>query len=79
MNILHINKFYYLCGGSELVYFCTANILEHHGHKSLFFSMHILKKSPCENSNCFIICSYLVNTNALVSHFKTAGKIFYSF
>ena len=44
MNILHINKFHYLRGGSEAVYFGTANILESHGHKSLFFSMPYREK-----------------------------------
>lgn len=47
MNILHINNFHYIRGGSEAVYFKTAEMLEKCVHKSLFFSM----KHP-ENSSC---------------------------
>jgi hypothetical protein len=79
MNILHINKFHYLRGGSEKVYFAKANLLEHHGHKSLFFFMHHPENLPCETSNYFIPHVDLINTNGLVSQFTTAGRIFYSF
>lgn len=79
MKILLINKFHYLRGGSEVVYFGTANLLEHHGHKSLFFSMNHPDNLPCETSNFFMPYVDLVTNNGLVSQFKTAGRILYSF
>lgn len=78
MNILHINKFHYLRGGSEVVYFGTANLLEHHGHKSLFFSMHYPENLPCETSNYFMPYVDLVSSNGMISQLKTAGRIIYS-
>jgi len=78
MNILHINKFHYLRGGSEVVYFGTANLLEHHGHKSLYFSMHHPDNLPCETSNYFMPYVDLVSSNGMISQIKTAGRILYS-
>lgn len=39
MKILQINNYHTLRGGSERVYFETANILEKNGHDVLFFSL----------------------------------------
>ena len=77
MNILHINKFHYLRGGSEVVYFGTSKLLESHGHKSLFFSMHYPENLQCETSNYFMPYVDLVNTNGLVSQFKNNRRILY--
>lgn len=79
MNILHINKFHYLRGGSEVVYFNTAKILEEHGHKSLFFSMHHPDNIPCQTSNHFMPYVDLVNANGIINQFKSAGRVLYSF
>ena len=79
MNILHINKFHYLRGGSEMVYFGTANLLEHYGHKSLFFSMYHSENLPSETSNYFMPYVDLINSNGMISQLKTAGRILYSF
>src|SRR3972149_8223745 len=79
MNILHINKFHYLRGGSEMVYFGTANLLELHGHKSLYFSMHHPENLPCETRNYFMPYVDLVSNNGMISQLKTAGRILYSF
>ncbi|MCF6153468.1 MAG: glycosyltransferase family 1 protein [Candidatus Kuenenia stuttgartiensis] len=79
LNVLHINKFHYLRGGSEAVYFGTAKILESHGHKSLFFSMHHPDNIPCETSNYFM--PYVdLNTNrtGIGNQLKNAGRILYS-
>lgn len=37
MKILLINKFHYLRGGAERVYFNTAKVLSEHGHDLAFF------------------------------------------
>ena len=79
MNILHINKFHYLRGGSETVYFGTANILESHGHKSLFFSMHHPENIPCETSNYFMPYVDLdAPAKGVINQIKAAGRILYS-
>ena len=39
MKILQINKFFYVRGGSERVFFDTIKILEERGHKVVTFSM----------------------------------------
>ena len=54
LSVLHINKFHYLKGGSEVVYFQTARVLQEHGHKSIFFSMHHPENQPCEMSEYFV-------------------------
>lgn len=54
LTVLHINKFHYLKGGSEVVYFQTAQVLESHGHKSLFFSMYHPENFPCETAEYFV-------------------------
>lgn len=78
MNVLHINKFHYLRGGSETVYFRTADILKSHGHDSLFFSMHCLENIPCETSDFFMPHVDLVNDGGLLRQVKNAGRILYS-
>src|SRR4030066_2311129 len=80
INILHINKFHYLRGGSEAVYFGTANLLESHGHRSLFFSMHHPENLPCETGQYFMPYVDLnTNGNGLMGQLKAAGRILYSF
>ncbi|MBM2832855.1 MAG: hypothetical protein HW406_16 [Candidatus Brocadiaceae bacterium] len=79
MNVLHINKFHYMRGGSEAVYFRTADVLKLHGHKSLFFSMHCLENISCETSDFFMPYVDLVNNNGLMDQLKNAGRVLYSF
>src|SRR3990172_12873930 len=79
MNILHINKFHYLKGGAERVYFETTHLLESYGHRSIFFSMYNPENFPCETSNYFMPYVDLVTTNGMKSQIKTAGRILYSF
>ncbi len=79
MNILHINKFHYLRGGSEAVYFRTAKILESHGHKSLFFSMQHPENLSCETMDYFMPYVDLnTNSNGIIDQLKSTGRILYS-
>jgi glycosyltransferase involved in cell wall biosynthesis len=77
LTILHINKFHYLKGGSEVVYFQTARLLEKHGHKSLFFSMHHPNNLPCETSNFFVPFIDFNNLKGLKENFMGAWRILY--
>ena len=80
MNILHINKFHYLRGGSEVVYFNTSKLMESHGHNSIYFSMHHQANIPGETNNYFMPYVALdSNGNGIMEKIKTAGRILYSF
>lgn len=78
LNVLHINKFHYLRGGSETVYFGTAQLLEAHGHKSIFFSMRHPENIICDTSDYFISYIDFNKINRLTDHIKIAGRILYS-
>ena len=54
MKILLINKFHYLKGGAERVYFETKRLLEENGHDVICFSMQDEKNVPCTESGFFV-------------------------
>ena len=79
LAVLHINKFHYLKGGSEVVYFQISHVLEKHGHKSIFFSMHHPENKSCEMSEYFVP---YINYNDLKSTKETiqgSVRILYHF
>jgi len=78
LTILHVNKFHYLKGGSEVVYFQTAQVLESHGHKSLFFSMHHPDNQPCVTSDFFVPFIDFNKLEGLKENIRGAGRILYS-
>lgn len=78
LTVLHINKFHYMRGGSESVYFKTAHILERHGHRSIFFSMKHPENLPCETTNYFVPYIDFNYSSGLVSQLKSAGRLLYS-
>jgi len=79
MNILHINKYHYLRGGSEAIYFGTAKLLEAHGHSSVFFSIDHPENVPCESSKYFMTFIDLnTNDGSIIGHLRAAGRILYS-
>ena len=54
MKILQINNFHYRRGGSEAVYFNTAELLKKYGHEVIFFSSKMPDNLPCEQSKYFV-------------------------
>jgi len=54
MKVLLINKFHYLKGGAERVYFETKRILEENGHEVVCFSMQDKKNIPSTESEFFV-------------------------
>ncbi len=54
MKILQINNFHYRRGGSEAVYFNTAELLKKYGHEVIFFSSNMPENLPCEQSKYFV-------------------------
>ena len=54
MKILLINKFFYLKGGSETVFFEEADLLKRNRHQVAFFSMFDNRNLSCPQSRYFI-------------------------
>jgi len=54
MKVLLINKFHYLKGGAERVYFNTKEVLESRGHQVVCFSMKDEKNLPCDQEIYFV-------------------------
>ena len=54
MKILLINKFHYLRGGAEQVYFNTKKVLEKNGHQVVCFSMKDERNEPCQQDGFFV-------------------------
>ena len=54
MKILLINNFHFRKGGSEAVYFNTAEILQKNGHEVVFFSYKDEKNVDCEHTRYFV-------------------------
>ncbi|MDO8281333.1 MAG: glycosyltransferase family 4 protein [Thermodesulfovibrionia bacterium] len=79
MNILQINNNHFIIGGAATYYFMTAELLEKHGHKSYFFSMHWPKNFPCDTSEYFMPYVDLNAEHSLFNQLKIAGRILYSF
>ena len=46
MKVLQIDKYYYLKGGAETVFFNTMDLLEEHGHKVIPFCLKSKKNKP---------------------------------
>jgi len=54
MRVLLINKFHYLKGGSERVYFDTKKVLEQNGHEVVCFSMNDERNLPSAQAEYFV-------------------------
>ncbi len=54
MKILQINNFHYRRGGSEAVYFNTAELLKKNGHEVIFLASNMVGNLPCEQSKYFV-------------------------
>ncbi len=54
MNVLLANKFFYLKGGSETVFFQERDFLINNGHRVIDFSMVHLDNFPSDYSDCFV-------------------------
>jgi glycosyltransferase involved in cell wall biosynthesis len=76
-NILFLNKFYYLKGGSERVFFEEMSILEQHGHKCIPFSRRSPQNEPSEYERYF--APYLaLNQGVSIQNIRSAVEIVYS-
>lgn len=53
MKILQVNNFHHVRGGSDKVYFDTANLLKSNGHEVIFFSSKSKHNMPCAQEEYF--------------------------
>ncbi len=80
MKILLINKFHYLRGGAERVYFNTAKVLSEHGHDLAFFSMNRPKNVVSRWSKYFIdYVDYQDKKLSFLEKIKIVLKILYNY
>jgi glycosyltransferase involved in cell wall biosynthesis len=78
MNILFLNKFFYLKGGAERVYFEEMNVLRRHGHKCIPFSRRSTHDVESEYSGFFAPNLSLTRKLSYQS-IKNSIEIIYSF
>jgi Glycosyltransferase len=77
MKILLINLFHYRRGGSEVVYFNTADLLRSHGHEVIFFSQRWPENVSCPQSIYF--CKGIdANSPKLSDKIKGVVNYFYN-
>ena len=79
MKIILINKFFYLKGGSERVFFNQAELLRRKGHQVLFFSMQDDNNFPCSESNLFVDNIDYNRPGSIKDAISRSAKILYSF
>ena len=78
MKILHVNKFYFLKGGSEKYMFELARKSEAAGHKNMFFSMEDRRNVPSGYSGHFV-SNVDFNEMTLARKLRTAPRVLYFF
>lgn len=78
MRVLAINKYFWLKGGSEAVFFGEKEILESHGHIVVPFSMHGEKNITSQYSRYFVK-EIAYDKGSIIAKLSAAQKIIYSF
>lgn len=78
LTVLHINKFHFIVGGAEAIYFRTAEILQEHGHNSVFFAMQHPDNLPCNTSEYFMPLIDVYGRN-VVKHLRASFRNLYSY
>ncbi len=79
MDILQVNKFHHIKGGSERYYFELSNLLESEGHGIIHFSMEHPKNVPSPFSEFFVSNVDYNGPGTLMDRVSTAGRTVYSF
>lgn len=78
MKILMVNKFHYICGGSETYYFALKDLLERNGHTVIEFSMKDERNLPSEYESYFVENVDYNSNMTFGRKLKAAGSIIYS-
>ncbi len=78
MKVLLVNKFFYRRGGSEAVFFDTADLLRRDGDDVMFFSMHHPSNLRCAQSPYFVShIDFNARRNPL-NMLRASGRVLYS-
>ena len=77
MNILYINKFFYINGGVDRYYFDLADLFKNKGHKVGYFSMQSNLNRKSAWSKYFVSNVSYENQDTL-SKIKFTGRLLYS-
>jgi len=78
MKILLVNKYFYLRGGSDKVFFDEAALLQSKGHKVGFFSMQHPRNFPSRYAPDFVSRVDYAEKMGLLRRWQAAGRILYS-
>jgi glycosyltransferase involved in cell wall biosynthesis len=78
MKVLFINKFFYLRGGSERVFFDEASLLEKHGHEVGFFAMRHFRNLSSPYTPYFMPEVEYAEKMSLTRKLRETGRILYS-
>lgn len=79
MNILHINKFYYLRGGVERYMFNVMKEQTNAGHTVIPFSVHHPQNQKTKFSKYFLSNTNAKGSIAELNALKKVGRVLYSF
>lgn len=77
MKILQINKYHFIKGGAERVFFNTKKLLESQGHEVVCFSMHHPENKPCEYKQYFVSRTK-TNNPSFIQGVKSFSRFIYS-
>lgn len=76
MKILQINKYPYIKGGADVVFFQTLNLLKHHGHEVYTLTINDPKSIIKENA---FYANYLeIRENSFLGKIKSVPSFFYN-
>jgi glycosyltransferase involved in cell wall biosynthesis len=78
MKVLLVNKFFYRRGGSEAVFFDTADLLEAEGDDVVFFSMRHPSNLPSAQSSYFVSHIDFQTRRGLLDELKASGRVLFS-
>jgi Glycosyltransferase len=77
MKILQINKYHYIKGGSETVFFNTINLLEKHGNEVIRFCLKDDKNKPSKDERYFVDYPEMSNVG-FFQKLKNSFSFFYN-
>jgi glycosyltransferase involved in cell wall biosynthesis len=78
-KLLNVNSYHYRRGGSDVVYFEHAALMEQRGWENGYFSMHHPKNVPTPWSKYFIEELEFGNAYSTLDKVKMASKVIFSF
>ncbi len=76
MKVLQIDKYFYLKGGAETVFFNTIDLLEEKGHKVIPFCLKSIKNRPSTYDKYFVNYPELSESSTLTKIKKTPAFLY---